>query len=793
MDAVVVFRSGRSVPMSLASEGSWWPVAERDDGRVDPAVDVLPRPPSPIPAGGLSSVDAILIGTVVLLAVLFARVPTAPVQALVAFATAALLVRPRRPRPDRPWAWAMFAVAASVYGVGSLVAPSADVPLGRLALTSSAGLALLIGTWLLGRHRDGHASGAALVDALAIGATAGVVLWTVLALRGSTGVASLVSPLELGIDLAALAQVVYLHASRRHRSTALRLLAAGLAVGVLGDVGSALGPAGILPLPALLLAAFGVVPFVLWSGAALDPSRSALGPGVAVSRAFSVRRVGIGVAVVLLDPVLAVVLVRSGDLVLLPPLVALHVAMITLVMSRMVGMARRVGAQAAELRHLVDVDQLTGLESPRAFTQRLTALLAERPDPVDGPPRIMLAIGFGGIRELNETLGREVADGVLAAGAAVVVRAVGAGSVVARTGAAELAALLPVGTSAADADALALGVRSAVSEPRTVRGVSIPPDVAVGVLAVTSDCPDARSLLRRSGHTIGAARETHSGVAWFGAGIAEEAVLAAELIGELADAMAAGQLVVHYQPQVHLGTGRVTGAEALVRWRHPTRGLLSPATFVPAAERTGLMRLLTLVVLEQAIAQGAAWAADDRDLTVAVNLSARSLVDPRLVDDVRMVLATHGFPANRLELEITETAAMIDPAFSASVLDGLAALGVTLAVDDYGTGYGSLAYLQRVPVSRLKIDRSFVTALTSDAVSAAIVRSTIELAHELGLGVVAEGVEDEAVLDALRSMGCDVAQGFGLGRPVPGPATAAEFERIEARWSAPVVPRQGRR
>ncbi len=574
---------------------------------------------------------------------------------------------------------------------------------------------------------------------------------------------------------------------------ALRLLAAGLAVAALDDLASALGTAGMLVVPQEIRAVLGALPYVLWSAAAVDPSRSALGPGRALSRAFTVHRVLVGGVAVLLDPVLVAAVVRSGDLALLPPLVVLHVALVALVLARMAGMSRRLGLQARHLRRIVDIDPLTGLESDRRFTERLGDLLATRGALTADAPRFVLGFGCGGLTELNETLGREVADDVLVAAAAAVREALGEDTVVARTGAGEFAALLPAETTELEAESAARRVHALMVGPITVNGLNIPTDPAIGVVAVTPDCPDARTVLRRVGHTIAAARRVPTGVTWFGPAVAEGAVLAADLMSELAEAIGAGQLVVHYQPQVDLLTGRVAGVEALVRWRHPVHGLLAPGAFLPAAERTGAMRLLTLVVLDQAVAQCAAWDAEGRDLGVAVNLSARNLVDPRLVDDVRAILGTYHFPADRLELEITETAAMVDPAYSAAVLAGLADLGVRLAVDDYGTGYGSLAYLQQLPVSRLKIDRSFVAAIGTDHVSAAIVRSTIELAHEVGLGVVAEGVENDEVLATLRSMGCDVAQGFGLGRPVPASQAVAEFDRIESTWDEPAVPHPRRR
>jgi EAL domain-containing protein (putative c-di-GMP-specific phosphodiesterase class I) len=253
------------------------------------------------------------------------------------------------------------------------------------------------------------------------------------------------------------------------------------------------------------------------------------------------------------------------------------------------------------------------------------------------------------------------------------------------------------------------------------------------------------------------------------------------LMGELREAIDQGDIVVHYQPQVEIASGRVLGVEALVRWQHPRHGLLAPDTFIPSAEQTGLIGPLTQHVLNCALEQCARWQSEGLDLTVAVNLSVRSLLDPGLVEDVRCALQSHGVPPRSLELEITESSAMVNLRRSVEVLGALAALGVKLSIDDYGTGHSSLAYLQQLPVGRLKLDRSFVTAMIVDRASAAIVDSTIELARVLHFEVVAEGVEDDATLLRLREMRCSTAQGFDLGPPVTASLLPELITRIEQR------------
>jgi EAL domain-containing protein (putative c-di-GMP-specific phosphodiesterase class I) len=240
-----------------------------------------------------------------------------------------------------------------------------------------------------------------------------------------------------------------------------------------------------------------------------------------------------------------------------------------------------------------------------------------------------------------------------------------------------------------------------------------------------------------------------------------------ETLEELRVALTADQLVVHYQPQQDLRAGITSGAEALVRWEHPTRGMLLPDTFLPIAEQAGLMRVVALQVLETSLRDLAGWRAQGHQLSVAVNLSVSNLQDTELPHQVELLLAHLEVPAEALTLEITENILMSDAERSRQVLDGLRAIGVRLSVDDYGTGYSSLAYLQALPVDELKLDRAFVTHMSSDPRAAAIVRSTIELSHELGMRMVAEGVEDESALSMLRGWGCDVAQGYHIAAPMP--------------------------
>jgi EAL domain-containing protein (putative c-di-GMP-specific phosphodiesterase class I) len=263
------------------------------------------------------------------------------------------------------------------------------------------------------------------------------------------------------------------------------------------------------------------------------------------------------------------------------------------------------------------------------------------------------------------------------------------------------------------------------------------------------------------------AKEAHTGVEAYDARDDHHNLGRLAMAGELRLALDRQELVLHYQPKLDLQTGRVEQVEALVRWRHPTRGLVPPNDFIPVAEHTGLIRPMTKLVIEMALAQCAEWRRAGLHLRVAVNLSTRSLLDAALPGEVMRMLDAHGLEPQYLMLEITESILMADPERSARILRGLSDMGVGLALDDFGTGYSSLSYLKRLPVDELKIDGSFVKNMARDPDDAMIVRSTVQMARGLGRIVVAEGVEDEVTLNRLRGFGCQLAQGFGISRPLP--------------------------
>jgi predicted signal transduction protein with EAL and GGDEF domain len=326
--------------------------------------------------------------------------------------------------------------------------------------------------------------------------------------------------------------------------------------------------------------------------------------------------------------------------------------------------------------------------------------------------------------------------------------------------------LLP-GADQAEAVAAARGLLQALHEPIAIHGHELSADVSIGIAVAPEHGDDPATLLRRADIAMYLAKQARKGCAVYAPGHDRHSVEGLRLSLDLRRAIVDGELVLHYQPKLDLGAGRVRAVEALVRWQHPTLGLVPPDRFIGLAEQTGLIRDLTSWVLRTAVAQCAAWRASGVEVGVAVNLSARCLLDEGLPQEVAAVLAEHDVPAARLVLEVTESALMADPEQAMRVTRALRDAGTAIAIDDFGTGHSSLAYLSQLPAEQLKIDRSFVLAMMGSERDAVIVRSAISLAHDLGLRVVAEGVEDAATLAQLARLGCDEAQGYHLTRPIP--------------------------
>ena len=437
-------------------------------------------------------------------------------------------------------------------------------------------------------------------------------------------------------------------------------------------------------------------------------------------------------------------------------------------------------------------DALTGLPNRRLLTRKLAEALA--PGAEGSGLTGMLLLDLDHFKEVNDTLGHHVGDELLRQVGGRLAGAVRPQDTVARMGGDEFAVLLTGLDTPEEAMDIAERMHDCLSTPVLLHELSLLVEGSLGVALAPLDADGADLLLQRADIAMYDAKSHQTRIARFCADSITGGPERLALLSDLRRALDRDELVLHYQPKVHLSLGRVTGVEALVRWEHPQRGLLAPDLFIPAAEQTGLMRPLLLRVLDLALGAVTDWRADGLDLTVAVNVSARNLLDLSLPTDVAQALARHGLPGSVLELEITETVAMADPARALQVLTSLHRDGIVLSIDDYGTGHCSLGYLQRLPVSQLKIDRSFVTTMTTDASNAVIVRSTIELARHLGLDVVAEGVEDTATVRVLAELGCHSAQGYGLARPAPAEAVPAliglvqDLVRLHTDPTGPAAP-----
>ncbi len=437
--------------------------------------------------------------------------------------------------------------------------------------------------------------------------------------------------------------------------------------------------------------------------------------------------------------------------------------------------------QAEENEHLALHDTLTGLPNRSLFRDRAAqAILATRRD----PSRVgLLLLDLDRFKEINDTLGHRNGDAVLEEVGRRLCATVRATDTVARLGGDEFGVLLPRVRDAAAALAVADTVRHALHEPLALEGIALDLDASVGVVLAPDHGDEVETLLQRADVAMYVAKSERTRCELYSPSRDEYSPARLALAGELRRAIDGGELVLHYQPKADLASGRVTGVEALVRWQHPERGLLAPDRFVPLAERTGLVRELTRHVLAAALGQLRAWEADGIVLDVSVNLSARDLLDTELPATVERLLDQQGIEPRRLELEITESVLLTDPTRAGGVLGRLDAMGVRLAIDDFGVGYSSLAYLKRLPVGAIKIDRSFVTNMGRDENDAVIVRSTIDLGRTLGLRVVAEGVEDERAWSELVRLHCDQAQGYFLSRPLPPEALAAWLRGVRAASS----------
>jgi diguanylate cyclase len=440
-----------------------------------------------------------------------------------------------------------------------------------------------------------------------------------------------------------------------------------------------------------------------------------------------------------------------------------------------VGYQRRTQRQAADNAHQALHDALTGLPNRTLLRDRTDQAIRQADRELI--PAALLLLDLERFKEVNDTLGHHYGDQLLVQVGQRLQAALREVDTVARLGGDEFAVLLPRIETAEGAVAVARKLQAALAQPFLLEGLTLDVEASIGLAIYPEHGSDPDELLQHADIAMYVAKDTHAGFVLFDPAQDQHSPRRLALLGELRRAIEGRQLILHYQPKVDAHTGQMLGVEALVRWQHPTHGLIPPNDFIPLAERTGLIGPLTHYVLDAALRQCRDWRQAGHELAVAVNVSARRLLDLEFPDEVAGLLARWEVPARLLVVEITESTIMADPTRALEILGRLNAMGVQLSIDDFGTGYSSMAYLKSLPVHELKVDRSFVTHMTSDNRDAVIVRSTLDLGRNLGLRVVAEGVEDQTTLQELDVLGCDAIQGYYVSRPVPPDDLISWLER----------------
>jgi diguanylate cyclase (GGDEF)-like protein len=452
------------------------------------------------------------------------------------------------------------------------------------------------------------------------------------------------------------------------------------------------------------------------------------------------------------------------------------------------GASQRLRRQAAEKEEQALSDALTGLPNRTLFQNLVQRTIAGA-----GRRRKLAAVmlmDLDRFKDVNDTLGHHNGDLLLQRIGSRLHSVLREGESVARLGGDEFAILLP---DVPDRQAIVPVVRrvlKVLEEPVVVGGLALQCEASVGIALFPEHGNTVEGIMRAADVAMYVTKENRSGYEFYDAVQHEHRHDAGRLalIGELRRAMDETELVLYYQPKIDLQTGHVKGVEALARWHHPERGLLAPDEFIPLAERSNLLRPMTLYLLDSALRQCNAWRMRGLEVSVAVNLSMQNLLDLRLPNDLARLLTSWRLPPGSLELEITESTIMADHRRATTILTRLNKMGVTLTIDDFGTGYSSLAYLQQLPVSTIKIDKSFVLNMAKDPGNATIVQSTIDLGRNLGLKVIAEGVENEESYRKLAALGCDYAQGFFFSKPISPEKTTVWLEVFDQPASEPLAP-----
>jgi diguanylate cyclase (GGDEF)-like protein len=423
------------------------------------------------------------------------------------------------------------------------------------------------------------------------------------------------------------------------------------------------------------------------------------------------------------------------------------------------------------LENMAFSDPLTNMPNRALFYNRLDHAISETER--YNTPFAVFMMDLDRFKNINDTLGHHIGDLLLQETGKRLQQVVRKSDTVARLGGDEFAIILPTIEHNESVNKAAEKIIAALSVPIMVEGHSLNIGASIGIVHCPHDGTDANLLMRRADVAMYQAKKNDMGYTIYNAAMDSQSLFELTIEAEINRAMDNGNFQLHYQPKIDMRKNCIAGAEALLRWKHPEHGMIPPDQFIPLAEKSGTINKVTRWVLQQALAQCAAWHDIGIKINVAVNLSAYSLKDNGLCDMISQALEEARVAPQYLTLELTESAIMSDASAALKTLIQIDAMGVRLSVDDFGTGYSSLAYLKRLPVDEIKIDKSFVMDMTSNASDAVIVRSTIDLAHNMGMAVVAEGIESQKIMDALRHMNCDVGQGYFLSKPVP----AAELQQ----------------
>jgi diguanylate cyclase (GGDEF)-like protein/PAS domain S-box-containing protein len=421
--------------------------------------------------------------------------------------------------------------------------------------------------------------------------------------------------------------------------------------------------------------------------------------------------------------------------------------------------------QVTSLRHQATHDALTALPNRTLLFESLEKAI----DTARGRGTILalLLMDLDRFKEVNDTFGHHFGDALLKQVAFRLQNQMRGQDVVARLGGDEFAIILPESADAHSTAITARRILNTLEQPFVVEAQVLEVGASIGIALYPEHGTDARTLLRRADVAMYTAKQKQSGYSFHRDDVERGSADQLSLVVELRGAIERNELELFYQPKLHMKTGLMTRCEVLMRWNHPRRGLLAPSAFIPIAERTGLIRSLTDWLLDHSLEQCSRWQKSGAPIHVAVNISANSLLDQSLPGKIQAALEHWEVDPRFLKVEITESSIMADPAHALAILSMLQSMGVRLSVDDFGTGYSSLTHLRELPIDEIKIDKSFVLGMATSEADAAIVRTVIDLAHNLGKQVCAEGVEDETAWHALRDLGCDLAQGFWIARPMP--------------------------